>query len=351
MSFKKVDRLPFYDNTIWSGFGYWDETLQRWYREGLPIGIHIYDYFGFDKREDLLIDCGPIPRFIPKTLYENHKYKICLNEDGIKMKILKSSTSMPSFIDFPVKTSEDWEMMKNRFNPHDSRRYPKTWSDELIEYYKTLDCPLRMRMVGLFGEARNLLGLEGLLKAFYRDPDLVHDIMTFWTDFLIKTYSQALKLIKIDFVYIFEDMAYKNGPHISPKLFEEFILPNYKKLINFIKDHGVKIIAVDCDGNINVLIPLLLEAGVNCLFPLEVAAGMDAVKLREQYGNRLLLIGNIDKRALSKGKEEINNEINRKFPLAEEGGYLPSVDHSVPADVPLKNYLYYIKKYKDNLNY
>jgi len=51
---------------------------------------------------------------------------------------------------------------------------------------------------------------------------------------------------------------------------------------------------LDSDGNINEIVPLWLKAGVNGFFPLEVAAGMDAVKLRKKYGKNIILVGNID---------------------------------------------------------
>lgn len=97
------------------------------------------------------------------------------------------------------------------------------------------------------------------------------------------------------------------------------------------------------DGNLDQLIPLWLECGINYVWPLEVAAGNDAVALRKKYGRDLILGGNIDKRALIKGKEAIREEVMSKVPfLLEEGGYFPTVDHNVPPDITLENYQYYI---------
>jgi uroporphyrinogen decarboxylase len=139
-------------------------------------------------------------------------------------------------------------------------------------------------------------------------------------------------------------MAYKNGPLMSPKQFREFMLPSYKKLTSFLRKNGIDVILVDTDGDARLLIPLLLEGGVNGIYPLEVQAGMDAVALRKEYGKRLLLIGNIDKRAIAKGKEAIEREIKSKLPyLKEEGGYIPSLDHEVPPDIPYQNYMYYLE--------
>jgi uroporphyrinogen decarboxylase len=100
---------------------------------------------------------------------------------------------------------------------------------------------------------------------------------------------------------------------------------------------------VDSDGNVNELIPLWLESGINYVWPLEVAAHNDAVALRKKYGKDLILSGTIDKRALIKGKEAIREEVMSKVPfLLEQGGYFPTIDHWVPPDVTFANYCYYI---------
>lgn len=347
MHFEKPGKQPFYE---WLGF--WvPHTTGRWYGEGLPLGANPEDYFGLDEREYIWLDLGPIPQFVPKTIEETDRYKIEINYLGITTKNLKDYSCFPTFIDFPVKTREDFEKMKKRFDPYDQRRYPKTWGDELIEYYRTVDHPVGLFIPGFFGQPRNFMGLERLLVTFYKDPDLMHKMNSFWADFLIKVIEEAVKRAKIDFVVIWEDMSYKNGPHISPRLFREFMLPHYKEVTSFLRKNGIDIIMVDTDGNPEVLIPLLLEGGVNSLHPLEAASGMDVVALRKEYGKRLSFIGNIDKRALIEGGEAIEREVNAKLtPLMKDGGYIPSVDHAVPPDVPFKNYVHYIQVLKKHLH-
>ncbi|MEM4461914.1 MAG: uroporphyrinogen decarboxylase family protein [Candidatus Bathyarchaeia archaeon] len=337
MRFKDVDRPPYYEF-----LGFWVETVNRWRGEGLPAGVDVYDYFGFDKRESFPMDYGPIPRFIPRVLEENDRYRIEVNDMGITMRVLKTSTSMPTFINFPVKNWSDWIRIRGRFDPRDIRRYPKTWSPELIDYYRVTDRVVGLSMPGFFGQARYFMGLERLLISFYRDPGLIHDIMDFWADFLVEASRDIVENVKLDYVSIWEDMCYNRGPHISPKLFEEFMLPCYKKLTGFLRSRGIDIIMVDTDGNHEVLNDLFVEGGVNCLYPLEAAAGMDAVRLRERYGEKLLMIGNIDKRVLATGGSALRREVERKIKLTEEGGYIVSVDHAVSADISFRNYVEYI---------
>jgi hypothetical protein len=93
---------------------------------------------------------------------------------------------------------------------------------------------------------------------------------------------------------------------------------------------------------------LLIEGGVDGVYPLEITAGSDPFILRERYPE-LILVGGIDKRVLLEGKKEIDAELDRITPLIEQGGYLPMLDHLVPANVPLANYLYYLDGLRSRL--
>ncbi|RLE71101.1 MAG: hypothetical protein DRJ43_00480 [Thermoprotei archaeon] len=125
------------------------------------------------------LDLGPVPRFVRRTLDEDERYEIFIDWSGIKMKRLKTSTSMPMFLEFPVKNREYWERIKERYDPDDLRRLPLAWSNELSEYYAMTDKVLALSVTGFFSYARNTMRLDKLLVSFYREPDLVSDIMEF----------------------------------------------------------------------------------------------------------------------------------------------------------------------------
>jgi uroporphyrinogen decarboxylase len=79
---------------------------------------------------------------------------------------------------------------------------------------------------------------------------------------------------------------------------------------------------------------------------MEAAAGMDVVDLRRRYGRDLLMTGGIDKRVLAKGRRAIDEELAYKLPVAEQGGYIPTIDHAIPHDVPYENFVYYWQRKK-----
>jgi uroporphyrinogen decarboxylase len=124
-------------------------------------------------------------------------------------------------------------------------------------------------------------------------------------------------------------------------MFEEFVVPYYRRLTGFLKEHGVKTIVVDTDGDCWKLIPGFLQGGVTGMYPFEVQAGMDVVEVRKQFP-KLVIQGGLDKTRVAAGKEAIDAELEAKLPyMLSQGGYIPFCDHMVPPDVPWQNFCYY----------
>ena len=341
--YEEVDHIPDAE------FGYWSETLRRWHREGLPEWVtddyRADQYFGFEAWY-----WYKVPYYIPfrgferVVLREDERTRVVRDELGVVKVELKEGVgeSIPTYLDYPVKDWDTWESYKERFDI-DNIGYPANW-EQLKEEWERRDYPLGIDAGGFYGWARDLMGLRNLARAIVREPELVKDMFEFRTRMILKAIEKPAKEVELDYAHFWEDMCWNGGPHISPKHFRELMLPYYRRITELLRAHGVRIFIVDSDGNIDLLVPLWLEGGVNCFFPCEVRAGSDPVRLREKYGREALFMGGIDKRALTEGPEAIDKELQRVKPLVEEGGYIPHVDHRVPADVPFSHYLYYLKR-------
>jgi uroporphyrinogen decarboxylase len=345
MHFKKVDRVPDEE------FGYWDECLTRWHNEGLPKEVNNNEvadvYFEFDRRKWVPVNIGLMPPFEYRVLEEDATHKVIINSEGVKCIVNKDAIqTIPKYLEFPIKDKADWERFKKRLNPHTPAKYPDNW-EELKKEWLNRDYPLGISVGSLFGWLRNWMGFENVTVAFYDEPKLIEDMMEYLTNYILTIIDKAVREVKLDFASVWEDMAFNKGPIISPKLFKEYMVPRYKRITDFLKKYGVDVVIVDCDGNINELVELWIEGGVNCMFPIEVAGGSDPIQIRDKYGDKVLLAGGVDKVALIKGKEEIKKEINRLKKLVEMGGYIPHVDHRVPSDVSFDNYLYYLEVKRD----
>jgi uroporphyrinogen decarboxylase len=189
------------------------------------------------------------------------------------------------------------------------------------------------------------MGDELGLITFHTDPGLVHEIMEHITDIYLAVWGEVVKEIRVDVIHLWEDMCYKNGPLISPRMWEEFLGPNYRRIKAFAVQHNIPVISVDTDGNPDRITPPMIRNGVNLLFPMEVAAGVNVNDWRERYPT-LAFMGGIDKRLLAQGPAAIDRELERIRPAVEKGRYIPDLDHLVPDDVSWGNYCYYAQALK-----
>ena len=199
--------------------------------------------------------------------------------------------------------------------------------------------------IGGFMYLRSMMGPEKTLTAFYDFPEMVHEMMRTWLHLVKTCLLRVQKKVPFFKLLIGEDICYKNGLFISPAMIEEFLSPYYKDLITSLREGQKKDlhIEVDTDGNLSQVIPLYMGIGFNVFRPFEVAAGNDVIECGGKYPN-IIMSGGIDKRILSRSKDEIKKELERIIPfMVKRGGYIPTCDHTVPSDVPYENYLYYRK--------
>lgn len=369
MNFETPDR-----NLLWE-MGYWSDTLERWYREGLERKVNrqgtpgagirgeasphdetsptrfrerdAHNILGFDPGLiNLPVNSGPQPLFSHAVFEETAEYLVYQDEYGVKKRLSKGGASVPEFIDWQVKNRRDFERLKEeRFQPLLEQRVPENWP-ELVEEYRDRDFPLSIGgyPFGFYGFLRYLMGEERLLLSFYDDPKLVKDIMGFLADFWIELWDQALAEVQVDCAHFWEDMAYRTAPLISPATFREFMTPCYQRVTGFLKDRGVQIILVDSDGNLDELIPLFLEAGLTGIWPIEIQAGNDLLAIRRQYP-RLQIQGGIDKLQIAKGREAIDRELGLKIPfMLRHGGYIPHLDHAAHPEISWPDFCYYRRR-------
>lgn len=344
--FKEVDRVPDFE------FGYWTETIDRWHTEGLPLDQRtnrdVELYFGlegFDNVEQLPVRMGLWPS-LPSRIIQQTTDRLVVDDGmGGVYEQRSSHSTVPHYLRYPLKTPGDWEKLRPFFDPDTPGRFPLNW-EEVAQGYKERDYVLGISIGSLYGWLRNWMGTTGISIALYRNPDWVDEMMQTLTDLWLKVAGKALRDVNVDFASWWEDMCYNRGPLISVRHFQEFMVPKYKQVTGFLKEHGVTVDILDCDGHINQLVPGWLEGGINCMFPIE-AAHTNVYELRERFGKRVLLLGAVDKRALMKGPNAIEAELDRLTPLLKEGGYIPTVDHRVPPEVSLDTYSYYLREKKE----
>jgi hypothetical protein len=344
--FEPVDR-PF----RWETIGFWPETITRWQSEGLPPEADeywTYVHFGMDLRLPIFLGTHEDPGFFPplaeEVLEESDTYRIRRTCAGSVVKEFKNNQSaLPLFLEFPVRDPNTFEAIRWRLEPSLSGRLGDDW-EERARAYNEAEVPVVVYVCGLFGLARHLLGFENLMFAYSDMPALIHTIGAQWVTMHTALLEHIAATTRVDAVYFWEDMAYRNGPMIGPATFREFMSPYYTRVIDCARSAGIEVFEVDTDGNFSVLIPLFLDAGVNMFLPFEVQAGMDIREVRRRYGKRLVIEGGLDKRVLAQDFAAIREEVQTKVPtLLHEGGYIPAIDHNVPPEVSLQNFEFFLQ--------
>jgi uroporphyrinogen decarboxylase len=379
MNFRRPDVLPWCEK-------FYDETLVKWFSEGLepnkvvvidwevragsvsllnwPIvkGFNPYPHFGCCNYSGLSVplDLGPLPRFKQRVLEKTERYIDVLTQTGAIARRLRNAEyvwyNMPMFLGFPVKDHGTWEEYKERLNPDDQRRYPKEWNkdDYVTSFREYQDGGTALSISGFYGFGAQLMGIQTFISMFYKDPELIKDMVEHWEYFTTEAVRDAVETLKdgIDIVFWWEDMAETHGPCISPKLYREFLLPHYTKVTGFFRKNKIDRILMDSDGNINPMLDPIIQAGITGIWPLEVNSGMDAMTIRRKYGNKLFLVGNLAKTELAKGGERMRREVDSKVPaLKEMGGYIPGADHLVHVEFTYQKFKEYAEYIKTKLAY
>ena len=148
-----------------------------------------------------------------------------------------------------------------------------------------------------------------------------------------------------DFGHFWEDICFKNGPLINPKVFRTKVGPHYRRITDLLRGHGITLVSLDCDGWIDALAPIWLENGVNVMFPIEVGTWNASIApWREKYGREVRGIGGMRKYIFAQDYAAVDAEIERLKPLVDLGGYLPCPDHRLPADCKWENVQYYCER-------
>jgi len=309
MNFQPVDRFPRWEWAMW-----WDKTIDRWHREGLPARLtdvfEISQYFGLDPYKQYWFSTTQ------STIeaVQHHVEGVVANMDdylALRPKIYPSH-------DRAIADMEPWAARQRRGE---------------VVVWTTLE--------GFFWFPRTLMGFEQFMFAYEDQPELVHTICQDLLDYNIALVDKLEKHCVPVFTTIAEDMSYNNGPMISRAHFDTFMAPYYRRLVARLKESNIMTI-VDTDGDATLLVPWLQTVGVAGVLPLEYQAGVDGMALRQKHPD-FLMIGHYNKLVMDQGEAPMRAEFERLLPIMKTGGFIPSVDHQTPPAVSIEQYRQYLR--------
>jgi uroporphyrinogen decarboxylase len=335
-----VDRIGIFEH-------FWNDTYRIWQEEGFIKPDETYeDHFNFDLQLlwpfNLVADLD----FIPLTVEETEETILQRDGNGALLRRHKLHDSTPEHVDFLVKDRQGWEAHIKPLLTPDRRRI------DFAAYRKAKQQAAEKQRffawsgVNVFELMHPVCGHEYMLMGMALDPDWVKD--------MVDTFSRlTIELQEIlfaeegypDGIWYYEDMGYKQHPFMSPRMYREIIQPGHTRTIAWAHSHRLPVILHSC-GFVEPLVPDMLQAGIDCLQVIEVKAGMDLLRLYQNYGDQLSFMGGIDVRVLyNNDRHEIDAELEKKVPVVKgKYGYVLHSDHSIPSNVQHDVYKYFIQK-------
>lgn len=343
LSFKSTDYMPFHE-------AHWGIVDQRWReRQGLPplascppLDI-IYDsemcsYYGVD-----LIIVRADDQFFP-----SREQIIREEEDGRILRdgwgqLVRRRKGWASDETLEVALADKRDLDKLEFeSPYDDRRYEEFLAQLEHERAKPGGgaCTLP-RVGGPFLRSWFLRGTEQFLTDVAEDPDFVYELVGRVVDHRIAIGLEELRrgnLYKVG-ILIADDMATNKGLFISPRSYEKLFLPHIARMVKAFKEAGAARVVHHSDGDVRSLLDAWVDIGIDVVHPMEYRAGMDVVKLRERYGDKLAFIGGLCNTIIlpSGTDDEVREHVLHVLSAAKEGGLVIGTGN-IGGDIPLERY-------------
>ena len=358
LHYESADRLPAVH------FGYWSELLKEWAEQGkIPKDLALTNIDGSPEHKELdkLIGWdfnwntivgaknGLRPCFEPKVLetYADGTQRI-QNSMGLIEKVKPGVSSIPAEDDYLLKDRDAFETLfkpKMQFAPD---RVDTAFFERFNET-RDMDVPVGLSIGSVLGDIRNMTSVVGMSYLLYdEDEDLFADIIDTYADMQYECAKAILETgAKFDFAHYWEDICFKNGPLISPELFQELCAKHYRKRNDLCHAYGIDLISLDCDGVTEKLLPVWFENGVNTMFPIEIGVWGDQFEAaRRKFGKEMRGVGGMDKTVLRQDKAAVDRELERMNRMVSLGGFLPCPDHRLMPGTKFELVQYYAEEIK-----
>ncbi len=244
--------------------------------------------------------------------------------------------STPAPVEGPIKEPDDLK----HYQPPDPEADDVLGPiPELVERYRGRKAVTAICRDAFFNPAF-LRGTTRFLMDMIDHPRLVHELIDVCLSYDIRA-TERMIAAGVDVVVFGDDYADKNSTLISPAHFREFILPGLKRCVDAAHRAGAYVVK-HSDGNLMPILDMIVETGIDALNPIEPAAGMDIGLIKQRYGDRIALVGNIDCGYLlsQAPAEEVRRVTRQTIEIAAPGGgYCLSSSNSIHSSVRPENLL------------
>ena len=333
-----VDRIGLFEH-------FWGDTLEKWRGQGhISEDEDLATHFGFDMSTGGGFNMVARLDFEPEVLEETEETILTRDGNGAVLRRHKLHSATPEHVDFAVKERRGWEELARPFLTPTRERINFEGYRQAREETGRHDRFFCWSGVNVFELMHPVCGHEYMLIGMIDDPDWVRDMAAVYSDLTIALMEMLFAEEGLpDGIWFYEDMGFRGRPFMSPAMYREIIQLAHKKTFDYVHALGLQVIVHSC-GFIEPLLPHMVEAGVDCLQVIEVKAGMDPLRIKKNFGDRLVLCGGMDARNLvANDREAIRAELQEKIPVVKENyGYILHSDHSIPTTTDYETYRFFV---------
>jgi len=337
--FEKADRIPRYEIFL-------PEFILKW-KESKRLNMDIYEFYPKIDIGTVIADQnGPFPS-LAKIVKSGGRLYYEMDSWG-RLLLKKDDAYFEK--ELSVILNEKDKLDKLEFEDIEPRY--KNWQ-EYAEKIEKRFAPVS-GVLGLFMGCSRLRGDIQFLIDMVEDIDfckeLVRRVMNF-TKVLGLSLAEATNT-KDTAIWIYDELASRTGPIISPETFFTIFFPYYREMIDAWKNEGIRNIILHCDGNCLPLIDLIIDAGFTGIQGIYPSTGMQLPEIKGKYGKKLVLIGGICniETLLNSSYRDIKKQVGEIIEVAKDGGVVIGA-HSIGDDIPVENYDYYysvLNEFDDN---
>ena len=325
---------------------FWNFTNQHWVEAGkIPAGQSCVDHFNFDLDKFWSFNLAIDPEFKDLLIDEDADTRTFLDGNGAKLRRYKTHDSTPEHLGYAIATREDWEEKAKPFLKPTSNRINFQQYEAKRESCEKSGRFFLNSGVNVFEAIHPITGHENLLVGMALDPEWIQEMAATYADLIIALMEELFaKSGKPDGIWFYEDMGFKGRPFMSPDMYQELIMPAHRKTIDFAHSQGLPVVMHSC-GFVEPLLPYMVEAGIDCLQAMEVKAGMDLLRIYDQFGKKIALMGGLDVRPVATNDlAGIKRELEAKIPIVKQGyGFILHTDHSIPESTDYDTYRYFLE--------
>ncbi|MDR0718241.1 MAG: uroporphyrinogen decarboxylase [Treponema sp.] len=184
---------------------------------------------------------------------------------------------------------------------------------------------------GIFEQCHYLMGIDDCLAAFYEEPEAMHEMVDYISEYELKYAEEVTKYLKPDALFHHDDWGTQNSSFISPDMFNEFFLPAYRKIYGYYKSRGIEIIVHHSDSYAANLVPQMIEMGID-IFQGCITSN-NVPELVKKYGGKISFMGDLNNGVLDKGdwtRELVRAEVERACRSNGKRYYIPCLTMGGP---------------------